>query len=488
MLRIRRTRQPITRRRFLAASAAVGAGALVQSLPKVPRADELVTLVAATRQIEIAGRAATVYGLTGPDGSPGLVIGPGRPFAVTLENQLTEPTLVHWHGLTPPWKQDGVPDLSQPALAPGKTYAYEFPLARSGTFWMHSHLGLQEQQLLAAPLIVQDPGAQSTDEQDVVVLLHDFSFRPPAEILASLRGNSAGMAGMDMSGMAMGQTAGGQAGGGISSMAADINDFDYDAYLANDRTLADPEVFRVEAGGNIRLRIINGATATGFWIDLGRLEGELVAVDGDPVMPVAGRWFPASMGQRLDIRIRLPAGRESYPIVAIREGDSARTGIILAPAGAPIAKLSGKSDAKSDALDLLLENRLRALNPLSERNADRRFEIDLVGSMQSYDWRLLESGQPAAPMIKSGERVEILMRNQSMMAHPMHLHGHHFQVVAIDGRRFPGAMRDTVLVEPMGSVTIAFDADNPGRWAFHCHHLYHMASGMMSTLAYEGST
>jgi FtsP/CotA-like multicopper oxidase with cupredoxin domain len=78
------------------------------------------------------------------------------------------------------------------------------------------------------------------------------------------------------------------------------------------------------------------------------------------------------------------------------------------------------------------------------------------------------------------------MRNQTMMSHPMHLHGHHFQVVAIGDRRFAGALRDTVLVTPMASVNIAFDADNPGRWAFHCHHLYHMATGMMSTLAYEG--
>jgi FtsP/CotA-like multicopper oxidase with cupredoxin domain len=411
---------------------------------------------------------------------------------VTLENRLTDPTLVHWHGLTPPWKLDGVPDLSQPALQPGQSYAYSFPLARSGTFWMHSHLGLQEQQLLAAPLIVQGPEAKSADEQDVAMLLHDFSFRQPDEILASLRGSSASMGGVgmsNMSGMSMGQAGSGVSGmamGSMGGMGVDVNDFDYDAYLVNDRTLEDPEMIRVEAGGNIRLRIINAAAATGFWIDLGDLDGELLAVDGDPVVPVTGRRFPATMAQRLDIRLRLPAGRASYPITAIREGDNARTGLILAPAGASVAKLSMKTDAKAPALDLALEGRLRALDPLPARQADRRIEIDLAGNMRSYDWQMLESGRPAAPIVKSGERVEIAMRNQSMMAHPMHLRGHHFQVVAIDGRRFSGAMRDTVLVAPMGSVTIAFDADNPGRWAFHCHHLYHMATGMMSTLAYEG--
>ena len=468
---------PLSRRGFLAATAATGAGVLALSLSEALRAEDTATLVAATRQIEIAGRAATVYGLIGPGGRPGLVVGPGRPFAVNLENRLSEPTLVHWHGLTPPWRQDGVPDLSQPALPPGQSYAYSFPLGRSGTFWMHSHLGLQEQQLLAAPLVVQGPDAISADEQDVVMLLHDFSFRQPDEILAGLRGTSASMGGMNMSGMAVGSMGG---------MTADINDIDYDAYLANDRTLEDPDVIRVEAGGNIRLRVINAVSATGFWIDLGRLEGELVAVDGDPVAPVTGRRFPASMAQRLDLRLRLPASRESHAITAIRESDSASTGLILAPAGAPITKLSARADAKSTALDLALEGRLRALNPLAPRQADRRIEIDLVGKMQGYDWRMLESDRPAAPVVKTGERVEITIRNRSMMAHPMHLHGHHFQIAAIDGQRFSGAMRDTVLVVPMGSVTIAFDADNPGRWAFHCHHLYHMASGMMCTLAYEG--
>jgi len=488
MAAIEKLPRPISRRAFLAASVAAGTGALVLSLSVAAAAE--VPLIAATRQIEIEGKAATVYGLTSPGGRPGLVFGPDQPFAVRLENHLSQPTLVHWHGLTPPWKQDGVPDLSQPALPPGEAYQYDFPLRHSGTFWMHSHQGLQEQRLLAAPLILQDREASSADVREVVMLLHDFSFRQPEEILAGLRGGSSGTSGMNMSQPSQDQTANGISGmpgmSGMSNMTQDINDFDYDAYLVNDRTLADPEIVQVEAGGNIRLRIINAASATGFWIDLDRLEGELIAVDGNPVVPVKGRRFPISMAQRLDIRLRLPTGRESHPIFALREGDDARTGLVLAAAGASIARLSTRAASKASALDLALEARLRAHDPLSVRGVDRRIEIDLTGRMQGYDWRMLEAGRPAAPMVKSGERVEILMRNRSMMAHPMHLHGHTFQVVAIGSRRISGAMRDTVLVGPMGSVTIAFDADNPGHFAFHCHHLYHMVSGMMSTLTYEG--
>jgi FtsP/CotA-like multicopper oxidase with cupredoxin domain len=89
-------------------------------------------------------------------------------------------------------------------------------------------------------------------------------------------------------------------------------------------------------------------------------------------------------------------------------------------------------------------------------------------------------------MIATGQRVAIEMVNHSMMAHPMHLHGHAFQVMALNGAPFAGAVRDTVLVPPMGSVTIAFDADNPGRWAFHCHNLYHMMTGMMTEVRYPG--
>ncbi len=478
----RKFSRSLTRRHFLAGGAAA---ALAAALPRIAHADQGRLLVAARRQLEVEGKSATVYGLTGPDGRPGLAFAPGDAFNVTLENRLAEPTLVHWHGMTGPWQQDGVPDLSQPALPPGKSYAYSFPLNRSGTLWMHSHYGLQEQQLLAAPLILQDRASAAADEQEVVLLLHDFSFRPPDEIVANLRGNSSsGMAGM--SGMSSGaMSGGGMSGMGSGGMAQDINDFNFDAYLANDRTLSDPEIVRVENNGRVRLRIINGAAATGFWIDLGALSGELIAVDGDSVLPVTGSRFPITMAQRLDIRLTLPAGGQSYPVFAVREGDSIRTGIVLAPAGAPVKKLAPHAEAKSGALTLELERTLLSSQPLSPRKPDRRIEIALAGDMQGYRWSMIEAGAAAAPLVKSGERVEIVMRNQTMMSHPMHLHGHHFQVVAIGGQRIAGALRDTVLVTPMASVAIAFDADNPGRWAFHCHHLYHMATGMMATLAYE---
>jgi FtsP/CotA-like multicopper oxidase with cupredoxin domain len=267
-----------------------------------------------------------------------------------------------------------------------------------------------------------------------------------------------------------------------------FNDIEYDAYLANDRSLADPEVVRVDPGGQLRLRVINASAATNFLLDLGALEGELIAVDGNPIAPQRGKQFDLAIAQRADIRLRLPAGQGAYPILALREDAMAQTGIILATKSAEVIRLPERAHGKARPLDLKLEHNLSARSPLAERIAQRSHVLDLTGSHAGYAWGLNDKTfDPEDPLfVAEGERVEIILRNKTQMPHPIHLHGHHFQVVAIDGRRFSGAQRDTVLVPPARSVTIAFDADNPGHWAFHCHQLYHMAAGMMTSVRYEG--
>ena len=500
----------LTRRDFLATTAAaVVAPAMMSS---VGRAEESpIVLRAESRTIEVNGKAATMLQIGRPDGAWGVTTEAGRRYRVSLENHLGEPTLVHWHGLMPPYRQDGVPDVSQPALEPGGVYAYDFPLATPGTFWMHSHFGFQEQRLMAAPLVIRDPAEAGLDEQEVVVMLHDFTFRDPDEILAELRaggepgdmdmdmdeaaGDGHGEAG-DMTGdMASMEMASGGAGdtttGGMTTggTTMDLNDVEFDAYLANDRTLADPEVVRVEPGGRVRLRIINAAAGTNFFLGLGGLEGDLVAVDGLPVEPVRGRRFPLAIAQRLDIRLALPAGQGAYPVFAHREGDTARTGIVLATSGARIERLADHAEHMARPVGLDLERRLAAARPLDPRPADRTHVIELTGSMKGYIWGLngvtYDNHTPLE--LRAGERVELAFRNRTMMAHPMHMHGLPFQVVEIDGERFQGAMRDTVLVPANGGrVTVAFDAVNPGTWVLHCHNLYHMAAGMMTTLTYLG--
>ena len=368
---------------------------------------------------------------------------------------------------------------------------------------------------MAAPLVVRTAEDQRADAQDVIVLLQDFTFRDPRAVLAQLvsgadtdaatgGGPHHGMAmthgamhgmgnGMDMSGhtaprpAAMAASAG-SAGSARTGMVMDLNDVDFDAYLANDRTLADPLVVRTERGGRVRLRLINAATSTAFWLDLGALAGTVVAVDGDPVQPVRVRRFPMAQAQRVDVVVRMPPGGGSFPILAQREGDRQRTGLVLATPGASIARLAGLADTKVGAVDLSLERRLRAAQPLTPRPADIVHEVALTGTMMPYRWslngRTWADHQPLT--VSTGQRVALDLVNRSQMAHPMHLHGHHFQVVALDGQNMAGAMRDTVLVPVNGRVRVAFDADNPGRWLFHCNNMYHMATGMMTEVVYAG--
>ncbi|MBW6494676.1 MAG: multicopper oxidase domain-containing protein [Burkholderiaceae bacterium] len=193
------------------------------------------------------------------------------------------------------------------------------------------------------------------------------------------------------------------------------------------------------------------------------------------------------MAQRLDIELDLPPGATAFPVLALREGARERTGIILAAPGATVSKLASLSDAAHPAFDpdLAQESSLRAANPLATRPAERKEMLMLSGSMQPYVWTIngqtWGNHQPIAA--KSGQRVELMFHNMSMMGHPMHLHGHVFQVVGIGNRRFAGAMRDTVYVPPMASVTIALDAGEAARWMLHCHHMPHLVSGMMTEFA-----
>jgi FtsP/CotA-like multicopper oxidase with cupredoxin domain len=185
-----------SRRCFLAAAGACATTALLDSTgcadalqktsPETP-AKSATKLQAITRTLEINGKAATVLGVQQPDGTQGLVANVNDPFRVLLENKLSVPTAIHWHGLHPPNNQDGVPGVTQPVIRPDSSVLYDFPLKPAGTHWMHSHQGLQEAFLLSAPLIVHDPNDRARDEQEIVVFLGDFSFTPPKEIYARLR-------------------------------------------------------------------------------------------------------------------------------------------------------------------------------------------------------------------------------------------------------------------------------------------------------------
>jgi FtsP/CotA-like multicopper oxidase with cupredoxin domain len=466
-----------TRRRLLQSAGLALAAHLIPGA----RADNAQTLTVTSRMLDVKGKPAKVYGIINRNGGHGLNWVVTDEFAVNLRNDIAEETLVHWHGLTPPITMDGVPMLSGPTLQPGETRNYRFPNRNTGTHWMHSHVGLQEQGLLAAPLIIREAGEALVDEQEHVVMLHDFTFRDPQEILAELKGGGGAHAGHDMS--KMGHDMSKMAEG--TAMPGMVNDIVFDAMLANDRTLDDPEVVQVEKSGHLRLRIINAAAASNMWIDLGQLEGRLIAVDGKAVRPVMGSRFPLAIAQRADIRLALPQGAGVWPILFKAEGSALQSGILLKAGDAQINKLSDQGEVQS-TLDLSLESQLVSLVSEPDIAVSRSEMVMLTGGGADYVWGLNgKTGMHDVIFnVREGERYEVMFHNMTSMAHPMHLHGHYFKVVGIDGQRIDGAVRDTVLVPVNGMVTIRFDADNPGTWAFHCHHLYHMNSGMMGSIAY----
>ena len=526
-----------TRRHFLTTTIAAATGGTAGVLAAAPYrpadAAGRTSLVVGRRSIEVKGKAATVFGIEQASGTQGLILEPNERFLVSLENRSGESTIIHWHGQTPPMGQDGVAEIGEELIQPNASRVYDFT-ARPGTHWMHSHQGLQEQLMMAAPLIVRTADDKKRDAQEVTMLLHDFTFKDPADVLAGLVNGTSmpgmgpassappagampptapaghmmsgradmpaapmqGMRGMHgMPGMGAAPPSLPPAGmpgmaptpaGGQQGAVPDLNDIEYDAYLANDRTLDDPLVVRTERGGRVLLRLINAASSTAFWIDLGELQGTVLAVDGNPVHPISGKVFPLVQAQRLDILVELPLAGGAFPILAQREGERQRTGIILASRGAAVVRVTDMAGVEAGAADLSLEQRLVAVQSLPTRPVDVVRRIALTGSMMPYVWTIDDnnwSNHRQIPVSK-GQRVVLEMLNRTPMAHPMHLHGHHFQVVGLNGQGLLGAIRDTVVVPANGSVAVAFDADNPGRWLIHCHNIYHRATGMITEIAY----
>jgi FtsP/CotA-like multicopper oxidase with cupredoxin domain len=450
------TLRPLLNRRQLLAAAALA----ISAVPSVAQSS-FKTLRVTRRTLDVLKKPADVFAIEGAD-KLNLVAG-GR-FSLRLENDQPEGTIVHWHGLTPPSALDGS-HLSQGIIKHGSSFEYDFVNGRGGTFWMHSHVGLQAQKLLAAPLIVRSIEDFALDEQEHVLMLHDFTFRDAEQIFQELKAGK---------------------GAHAAHGAEGLNDVAFDAYLANDRTLDDPEIVRVEPAGRVRLRVINASATSNMMIDLGALEAELITLDGNAVETIRTRSFGLAVAQRADIRITLPPGGGAYPILARPEGTSQRTGIVLATAGAAIPIFMRDGEPMGAVTDVALEARLKAQRGLAEKMPERVETLDLGGGEADYAWTINGNSDDSGVIaqVRLGERVEWTLRNQTGMSHPMHLHGHHFQIVAIGGTRFEGAMRDTVLVPAKGEVTIAFDADNSGRWPFHCHHLYHFHAGMAGVVEY----
>ena len=483
---------------------------VLRAAPTQPKSElETVKIFARESSITVLGRTAKIAALTQSNGEQGYSPEEPNGFHVEVVNQLPVPTSIHWHGLVLPNLMDGVPFVTQDPIPPGESRRYDFALKQSGSYWMHSHYGLQEQQLLSAPMVIRSPTQSKVADAEFTVMFSDFSFTSPQDILKGLMGKSQAMKGKtrkenmsDSKPMSMSEQKRSLVvqqwdefskrlvSRQIQAVLPDV-DVKYDALLGNERTIDNPQVFEVKPGQSVLLRLMGAALATNFFIDTGALDATIIATDGEDVQPLKGNFFQLSTAQRLDLLVTIPQTGGVFPILALAEGTSLQAGVLLATPGTKIPKqsLATRAQRTMGGLDNTQEIRLIAKEPLPDKPLQRSLPSVLGGNMMTYSWTINGTPYPNRNSlnVKEGERVELVISNTTGMSHPMHLHGHVFEVTEIDGRKIAGAKRDTILVPPKSTIKVVFDADNPGVWAYHCHILYHLATGMFTVLKYENA-
>ncbi|MFI8432558.1 multicopper oxidase family protein [Streptomyces sp. NPDC079020] len=467
-----------------------------------------VSLTATPTRLDLGG-GRTVSSWAYGDRLPGreVRVTAGDTLALTLANHLPQPTSLHWHGLALRNDMDGVPGLTQRDIAPGADFTYRFAVPHPGTYWFHPHSGVQQDRGLYAPLIVEDPKEPLAYDKEWVVVLDDWvdgvDGSTPDAVLAELRrgmgggdGSGSGDGGTEHGGMDHGgghdmskMPSGGEGGGpsrmmmGATSplLGGDAGDVAYPHYLVNGRTARDPSVFAARPGDRIRLRIINAGGDTAFRVALGGHRMTVTHTDGFPVRHTTTDALLLGMGERYDVLVT--AGDGVFPLTALAEGKKASATALLRTGGgaAPAASVRPRElDGKLVQAGRLVPDESVAL---AARAPDRTLRIRLTGGMAAYDWAFDAKPYTADQRrpVEAGERIRLVFDNATAMWHPLHLHGHTFAMAG----NAAGARKDTAIVLPHRSLTVDFDADNPGLWMLHCHNVYHAEAGMMTVLGYR---
>ena len=467
-----------SRRHFLALTSAA---ATLSTLPlKANAASDFTLRVAPGRARFTPGSTVetAVWSYNHKVPGPELRVRQGDRIRVAVKNFLSEETTVHWHGLRVPNAMDGVPELTQPPIAPGEAFTYEFDAVDAGTFWYHPHQRSFEQvgRGLYGPLIIEEREPPKVD-REVTWVLDDWRLTRNRQ---------------------------------ISDDFDNRHDMSHNGRVGNTVTIngKQPGKFAVRPNERIRLRLINAANARIFGLDFKGHNPVVIALDGQPVTPhqpedgliVLGPAMRADLIIDMTAEAGAPHGvidrfyeELAYPLVEL---DYDASPLRDQPPAWPIAMLPS--------------------NPLREPRLDEaeRHEIVFNGGMMGGSFMAkLGGSMPSARtgsmmgMMHSGgiwfvngvaatghvmdplltlkrDRSHVfVMKNATAWHHPMHLHGHSFRVITRNGAPTPHQeWQDTVLMEPGETVEIAFVADNPGDGMFHCHILEHQASGMMSVI------
>jgi FtsP/CotA-like multicopper oxidase with cupredoxin domain len=467
----------ITRRQLLTSGTALLGTAALAPLARLAGARQADRILLQAEPAEAAlmdepGRMTPVWAYNARTPGPVLRVRRGAKLRVRLQNNLQQPTSIHWHGIRINNDMDGVVGLTQEAVPPGATFDYEFDVPDAGTFWYHPHHRTWEQMArgLYGMLIVEEDAPPEFD-RELNFVADDWRLDSAGQIDAKSFGN--------------------------------LMDWAHQGRLGNWLTVngASEAEFVVRSGERLRLRCANVANARIFEFDFDPkiTNAHVIALDGQPVDPVevAPDGLLLAPAQRADLMLDITGtpgqvipiyartGRERIQVAHFKIADTPplRSGRPPEPVRLPDNPVArGLDSAGAQSIPLIMEG--GAMGSL--RQAFYKGELLDIrtlarkGKVWSFNTIV---GMPAKPLaqIARGRTALINMVNKTAWPHAMHLHSHHFQVVERDGMRIAGApWRDTELVRRDVQVKIAFVADNPGKWLFHCHMLEHQAAGMLT--------
>lgn len=568
--------------RVAAAGAAGGRGPdAAAAVPGGPARDTSLDLTVNRQRMDIAGARGATVTVNGTVPGPLIELWEGRDARLRVHNHMDAETSVHWHGILLPFEMDGVPGVAFPGIAPGATFEARFPVRQYGTYWYHSHSGLQEQSGMYGPLIVHPRAPDPFDyERDYVVMLSDWTFEDPHRVLAKLKKLShyynfqqrtVQDFAADVEAVGLEATLADRWMWGNMRMTptdiADVTGATY-TYLLNGLHPGANWTGLFQPGERVRLRFINASAMTFFNVRIPGLPMTVVQADGQNVEPVATDEFQIGVAETLDVVVR-PTADQAYTLMAesmdrsgfargtlaprpgmaaavpaLREpprrtmvdmgmahgpepdaaaagadsgheghaghgrhgepaGDAhaGHAGHGAAAAGPVVARHGpdhhGPGNAGVAAVQrnrlgepgtglgdvghrVLTYAQLRNVLPMQDRRPpSRSFELHLTGNMERYMWSFdgREFHEVTSPIdFPYGERIRLILVNDTMMEHPIHLHGMFMELENGQGERLP--FKHTVSVKPAERLSLLITANEPGRWAFHCHLLYHMEMGM----------
>ncbi|MFA6276523.1 MAG: multicopper oxidase domain-containing protein [Pedobacter sp.] len=498
--------------------------------------------------VNFTGKPKRAIAVNGQIPMPTLTFTEGDTAEIYVHNELNEETSLHWHGLFVPNKYDGVPNLTQMPIQPHTTHLYKFPIIQSGTHWYHSHTGLQEQSGMygsmilnkrAEPIIPTIPVILS-EWADMNPKEIDRSLHNATDWFAIKKGSTQSYAEAIREGHFKTKIT----NEWKRMNAMDVSDVYYDQFLINGKNQFLAENFK--AGDKVRLRISNAGASSYFWLNYAGGKITVVANDGNDVVPVEVDRLMIAVSETYDVIVTIPKNM-SYEFLVTPEDRTKSASLWLGNGmKMPAQKLprlnyfegmkmmndmmemngdlkemkgmkmqnqimdmnmvmypemSGDDDAKMDhdmgVMDMdtqkedivtLNYTMLRApKNTVLPKGPIKELKFDLTGNMNRYVWTLDNKtvSESDKILIKKGENVRVILYNNSMMRHPMHLHGHDFRLVGKQGDFAP--LKNVLDIMPMERDTIEFAATESGDWFFHCHILYHMMSGMGRVFSYENS-